>query len=127
MTTIGTLICNTTGAIAASTPTMVLDPMTGVAAFIPAGAAVNAVRVFRDGDYAVTTGCTMQLGVVGSPAKYIEIGDGITTTQLNSGSVVYKGLNLDVGLNAAAELRIVLNNPLAEGEISFNIAYTTFT
>jgi hypothetical protein len=69
----------------------------------------------------------MQLGTTAVAAKYISIGDGITTTLLNSGHVACKNTGVDFGASAEVELRLVLNNQLTEGEISFCIYYSTFS
>jgi len=121
-----TILCATSGWVTASTPTELLNPMTGLAAVIPEGAAVKKINIYRDGDATVTTGCTIQLGTVGSSSKYISAGEGISTTALNAGHLVHKYILTDVGLAAEEELRLVLSSGLTTGSIIFEITYSYY-
>jgi hypothetical protein len=127
MAVVNTLYCNTSGNVAAITATALTDPMTGNAAFLPMGASVSSVVLYRDGNSTVTSGASIQLGIVGNNSRYVNLVDGITSTQLNNGETVTKMMNVETGLTAESELRIYLTNALNTGSISFKITYNTFT
>ena len=121
-----TILCVTVGEINASTAVALLNPMEGVYATIPEGAVIKKIDIYRDGDAIVTGGCTMQLGVVGNLSKYIVVGEGLSTTDLNNGHLIHKYVPSDKGLAANTELRLTLNNALTTGTLVFEITYATY-
>jgi len=127
MVTTTTMLCSTSGSVPISTATALIDAMTGLPAIIPIGGAVKSIAVYRDSDNTITSGCTIQLGLVGALSKYIPFASAITTTNLNNLHLAHCNIDLDYGLTADTELRIQLSGAaLNLGSIVFEITYCSY-
>jgi hypothetical protein len=126
MVAVETILCQTQGNIASATPTALINPMTGLSADLPEGAIVKEISIYRDGDNAVTTGCTIQLGIEGSTSKYIGVAESLSTTDLNNGHLIHKYVTSDKGITAGAELRLTINNPMTTGGLIFEVTYAVY-
>jgi hypothetical protein len=104
-----------------------MNPLTGLAAVLPPGAAVEHIAIYRDGDSSISDGAVMQLGTADSTTRFMALGDSITTDQLNRSHCISRAVLDDFGEADEAELRIELSSELSLGAVMFEITYFIYS
>lgn len=123
----GVFLATTNGVVPGLTVVSLLNPYTGNNAVIPAGSCIQNIFIYRDQSMPVTNGLSINLGISGNTSKYIGLLDGISTTLLNSSTVVNKNIIIDSGSSNDVELKLTLGGTLLTGVIVFRITYTNYS
>lgn len=122
-----TIICQTQNTISAGVPAAIIDPLTGENAYLPTGATLSRIDIYRDSDNPVTDGCGIQFGNALDTQAYIADSEGLSTANLNTGHMITRQYTSSVGLAVSQELRLTLDSDFTEGDLIFEVTYSTWT